>query len=75
MKSILCFVCPPFAGQMLLLTNACGQPCVVARSGFAAANRPRSVTVMGRLFDEGTPLRVASAIESRLGGWEARPAL
>ncbi len=70
-----CVVCPPFAGQMLLLTNACGQPCVVARAGFAAPSQPRSVTLMGRLFDEGTPLRAAAAIEARLGAWDSRPSL
>ncbi len=70
-----CMVCPPFAGGMLLLTNACGQPCVVARAGFQAANQPRSITLMGRLFDEGTPLRAAAAIEARLGGWDIKPNL
>lgn len=68
-----CVVCPPFAGEMLLLTNSCGQPCVVARCGFEAPGKPRTITLMGRLFDEGTPLRAAAAIEARLGGWESRP--
>jgi Asp-tRNA(Asn)/Glu-tRNA(Gln) amidotransferase A subunit family amidase len=68
-------VCPPFAGQMLLLTNAAGQPCAVARCGFEDPRTPRTVTVMSRLFDEGTALRVAGAIEARLGKWERFPAL
>ena len=67
------FVCPPFAGDMLTLTNACGQPCVVARCGMEDARTPRSVTVMSRLFDEGTALRVATAIEARLAPRDARP--
>ncbi|MFM8643335.1 MAG: amidase, partial [Phycisphaerales bacterium] len=67
-------VSPPFAGDILLLTNACGQPCAVARCGFADPKTPRAVTVMSRLFDEGTALRVAAAIEARLGE-SRRPAL
>jgi len=65
---------PPYAGDILLLTNACGQPCAVARCGFADRKTPRAVTVMSRLFDEGTALRVAAAIEARLGE-SRRPAL
>jgi Asp-tRNA(Asn)/Glu-tRNA(Gln) amidotransferase A subunit family amidase len=68
-------VAPPFAGDLLLLTNSCGQPCVVARCGFENPQTPRSVTVMARNFDEGTALRVASAIEARLGKWDRFPAL
>jgi Asp-tRNA(Asn)/Glu-tRNA(Gln) amidotransferase A subunit family amidase len=67
-------VSPPYAGDILLLTNACGQPCAVARCGFADPKTPRAVTVMSRLFDEGTALRVACAIESRLAE-RRRPAL
>jgi Asp-tRNA(Asn)/Glu-tRNA(Gln) amidotransferase A subunit family amidase len=67
-------VSPPYAGDILLLTNACGQPCAVARCGFADPTTPRAVTVMSRLFDEGTALRVAAAIEARLGE-RRRPAL
>ncbi len=68
-----CFVAPPFGGDMLLLTNSCGQPCAVARCGFDDPVTPRSAAVMGRLFDEGTPLRVAAAIEARLGRWDRFP--
>jgi Asp-tRNA(Asn)/Glu-tRNA(Gln) amidotransferase A subunit family amidase len=67
-------VAPPYAGDMLLLTNACGQPCAVARCGFVDAKTPRALAVMSRLFDEGTALRVAAAIEARLGE-RRRPAL
>ena len=66
-------VSPPFAGDMLVLTNACGQPCAVARAGFTAPDAPLTVTVMARLFDEGTALRVAQAIESRLAEPARRP--
>jgi Asp-tRNA(Asn)/Glu-tRNA(Gln) amidotransferase A subunit family amidase len=69
------FVCPPFAGGMLTLTNATGQPCAVARCGFEDTRTPRTVTVMARLFDEGTAIRVAQAIEDRLGRWDRTPDL
>ena len=66
-------VSPPFAGDLLVLTNSCGQPCAVARCGFDDPKTPRTVTVMSRLFDEGTALRVAAAIEARLGQWDRFP--
>ena len=59
-------VCPPFAGGLLTLTNSTGQPCAVARAGMSAAGKPLTVTAMSRLFDEGSALRVANAIERRL---------
>ena len=66
-------VSPPFAGDLLVLTNSCGQPCAVARCGFDDPKTPRTATVMSRLFDEGTALRVAAAIEARLGQWDRFP--
>ncbi|MDZ4829545.1 MAG: amidase [Phycisphaerae bacterium] len=70
-----CVLAPPFAGGLLVHTNATGQPCAVIRGGFTDIGEPQAVTVMGRLFDEGTILRVASAIERRLGVWERRPTM
>lgn len=67
------FVAPPFAGNMLLLTNSCGQPCAVARCGFGAEGAPRSIVAMSRLFDEGSALRVAAALEARLAPDVRRP--
>ena len=64
---------PPFAGGLLALTNLTGQPCAVIRAGFDAAGEPQAVTIMGRIFDEGTVLRVASAIERELGVSTRRP--
>ncbi|MFO0827492.1 MAG: amidase [Phycisphaerales bacterium] len=70
-----CVLSPPFAGGLLVHTNATGQPCAVIRAGFNDAGEPQAVTVMGRLFDEGTLLRAALAIERRLAVWQRRPAL
>lgn len=72
-STVDCLLCPPFAGDVLLATNACGQPCAVARCGFDAKGAPRSVAVVGRLFDEGTPLRVGAAIEAALAADGRRP--
>ena len=68
-------VCPPFAGSLLTITNATGHPCAVARAGFGADGLPLTVTVMSRLFDEGTALRAAQAIEARLADGSRRPAI
>lgn len=66
---------PPFAGNLLTLTNGTGHPCAVIRGGFDATGAPQAMTLMGRLFDEGTLLRAAHAIESELGVWSKRPAV
>jgi len=68
-------VCPPFAGNLLTITNATGHPCAVARAGFGTDGMPLTVTVMSRLFDEGTALRAAQAIEERLAAGARRPAI
>jgi Asp-tRNA(Asn)/Glu-tRNA(Gln) amidotransferase A subunit family amidase len=41
--------------------------------GFDERGRPRSATFTGRLFDEGTLVRLGRAVESRLGVWDVRP--
>ena len=66
-------VCPPFAGGLLTLTNSTGQPCAVARAGLSSSGKPLTVTAMSRLFDEGSALRVAQAIERRLALPSHRP--
>jgi Asp-tRNA(Asn)/Glu-tRNA(Gln) amidotransferase A subunit family amidase len=66
-------IAPPFAGGLLSITNLTGQPCAAVRAGFDANGEPQAVTVMSRIFDEGTALRVASAIERELGIAPRRP--
>lgn len=53
-------VAPPFAA--LTTTNLTGHPQVVMKCGFVGG-MPRSISFMGRLYDEGSPLRVALAYE------------
>lgn len=53
-------VAPPFAA--LTTTNLTGHPQVVMKCGFVGG-MPRSISFLGRLYDEGSPLRVALAYE------------
>ena len=65
-------VCPPF-DDLLLTTNSTGHPSVVVRRGFTAEGRPESVTLIGRLFDEGTLCRIGRALEDGLNANQRRP--
>ena len=53
-------VTPPFAA--LTTTNLTGHPQVVMKCGFVGG-MPRSISFLGKLYDEGSPLRVALAYE------------
>jgi len=59
MDDIDVYITPSFGGDNLLLTNLTGHPCVVLPNGFDENGMPVSITLMGRLFDEGTLLAVA----------------
>ncbi len=71
--SIDAIVSPPYAGEILTVSNSTGHPALVQRVGFDERGRPRSATFTGRLFDEGTLVRLGRAVESRLGVWDVRP--
>jgi Asp-tRNA(Asn)/Glu-tRNA(Gln) amidotransferase A subunit family amidase len=66
-------ILPPYAGGMLVLTNATGHPTLCLRSGFDAANAPRSITLIGHPFDEATLLSTGAALEAQLGVAERQP--
>lgn len=66
---------PSFAGGLLLITNFTGHPCVVLRAGFRDERTPHGVSLWGHLFDEGTILALAHALERTLGVWRVRPNL
>lgn len=66
---------PCYADGLLTLTNATGHPSLTLPVGFDAAGEPYAMSLMGRLFDEGTLLRAGRAIESRLGMAGRRPPL
>ncbi len=82
---------PSFAGGMLLMTNLSGHPSLTLRAGFVERGpldsltgeplegpprpMPQGVTLWGRLYDEGTLLRVGMALERALGVVSRRPAM
>ena len=68
-------LCPPFAGGMLMITNATGYPSLVQRAGFAAAATPTSLTLIGRPFDEGTLISLGIALERGLDVWRRQPSM
>ena len=66
---------PCYADELLTLTNATGHPSLTLPVGFDAAGEPYGMSLMGRLFDEGTLLRAGRALESRVGLGGRRPRL
>jgi Asp-tRNA(Asn)/Glu-tRNA(Gln) amidotransferase A subunit family amidase len=65
-------VCPPQAH--LRSTNLTGHPQVVVPCGFVKG-LPRGISFLGRLYDEGAPLRVAHAYQSVTDWHRQRPPL
>jgi len=68
-------LCPPYAGGMLVITNATGHPSLVQRAAFADPRTPATLTLIGRPFDEGTLVSLGTAMEQRLDVWRRRPEL
>ena len=66
-------ILPPFAGGLLVVTNATGHPALCLRSGFDGKGQPRSITLIGRPFDECTLIRAGAALEARLAVAQKRP--
>ena len=70
-------VMPP--NSLLTTTNLTGNPQVVMKCGFTEGTRgdgrkvqaPRSISFLGRIYEEGSPLRVALAYES-VTDWHRR---
>jgi Asp-tRNA(Asn)/Glu-tRNA(Gln) amidotransferase A subunit family amidase len=50
------------AGAMLTTTNLTGNPQIVQKCGFTGG-LPRSIGFTGKIYDEGSPMRVALAYE------------
>ena len=66
-------VVPPYAGGLLVVTNATGHPSLCLRAGFDAPNAPRSITLIGRPFEEQRLVEVGAALERRLDVAGRRP--
>jgi len=65
------YVCPTFAGRSLLDTNLTGHPCVVMPNGFKEDGTPFSFTLIGRTYEEGAIVALASAYQ-RASGWNQK---
>jgi Asp-tRNA(Asn)/Glu-tRNA(Gln) amidotransferase A subunit family amidase len=61
-------VCPPYAS--LSSTNLTGHPQVVVPCGFVK-DMPQGISFLGRLWDEGSPLRAAYAYQ-KVTDWHRR---
>jgi Asp-tRNA(Asn)/Glu-tRNA(Gln) amidotransferase A subunit family amidase len=80
-------VAPPFGGPLSVIGNFTGHPCLVLPCGLheqparlpggvtagPARAVPHALTLLGRLFDEGTILRLGAALERHLEMAERRP--
>lgn len=66
-------ISPSFAARLLLITNNTGHPSLTIRCGFNDNGTPHGITMLGRLFDEGTLCRIGMALEKELGVWNKRP--
>src|SRR5215831_16553059 len=72
-------VIPP--NSLLSSSNLTGNPQVVMKCGFTEGTRqdgrkvqvPRSISFLGKIYDEGSPLRVALAYESVTEWWKRNP--
>lgn len=73
MENIDVLVCPSFGGDQLLLTNLTGHPCVVLPNGFDESGHPKSITLVGKLFDESTILEVAAAYQAQTNFHQQHP--
>lgn len=59
------YICPSFGGDNLLLTNLTGHPCVVIPNGFDKDGHPHSISLIGKLFDEGTIMTIANMLQKQ----------
>lgn len=57
-------ITPSFGGSQLLATNLTGHPVIVVPNGFNKNNSPTSISIIGRLFEEGTILSIASQYQA-----------
>ena len=64
---------PTNTGPLCMVTNSTGHPSLTVRIGFGEDGLPRATTLVGRLYDEGTLVRVGNVLEKELGVWEKRP--
>lgn len=73
MRDIDLYIAPSWEGDNLLLTNLTGHPCVVLPNGFSEDGTSTSITLIGRLFDEGRLIAFAKAYQDATGFYKKHP--
>ncbi|MCB0689546.1 MAG: amidase [Saprospiraceae bacterium] len=56
-------ICPLAAKNQLLISNLCGIPSLSIPTGLDSLGHPTSVTILGKLYDDGTILEFGHAIQ------------
>ena len=63
----------PYNSPLLVITNFTGHPQVCVPIGYIDGKSPVSLTFLGRLFEEGSPLRVAHGFQQATKWHEMNP--
>ncbi len=66
-------IVPTFAGNQLSITNLTGNPVICMPMGFAKDGTPRSISFVGRLYDEASIVEAAKAYQEHTGFDEKHP--
>ncbi len=74
-KDVHAIIDPSSGGLPCGISNFTGHPSLTIRAGFRDNGLPHGVSLLGRLFDEGTICSMGMAIEKELGVREKRPTL
>jgi Asp-tRNA(Asn)/Glu-tRNA(Gln) amidotransferase A subunit family amidase len=67
MKEFDFVITPIYGGNILLITNLTGNPCVTVPNGFTKEGIPTSISFIGNLYDEANILAVADIYQKATG--------
>ena len=73
MEKVDALALPPFAAGLLLITNATGHPTLVLPTSEDGRHPAGGFTFIGRLFDEGTIIRLGRSVERKMTPDALRP--
>jgi Asp-tRNA(Asn)/Glu-tRNA(Gln) amidotransferase A subunit family amidase len=68
-------IVPTFSGSQLAITNLTGNPVVCMPIGFNTRGLPRSISLLGKLYDEASILEAAKAYQQKTDHHKKRPPL
>ncbi len=63
MKDFDVVITPVYGGNILLITNLTGHPCVTVPNGFTKEGIPTSISIIGNLYDEANILSFADVFQ------------